>query len=173
MHLARTNGLHKFSRILTNYRCFCDASKPPRTIPIEHPFNRTVRVLKDDAKKIANFILPPKKEVVKPDNELEICDFVASDNKKTEFQSHCDVLIIGGGGVGSSIAYWLKKRAFSGLNVVVLEKDCTVSLELWQLQIFYISIIIVVRKVFDNIIGWWPEATVFPGRKHPNELVCG
>lgn len=131
MHLARTNRLHKFSRLLTNYRCFCDAnnSKPPKTIPTEHPFNRTVRILKDDAQKIANFVLPSKKEIVKPDSELDIRDFVASENKKTEFQSHCDVLIIGGGGVGASIAYWLKKRAFSGLNVVVLEKDCTVGVE--------------------------------------------
>lgn len=74
-------------------------------------------------------MLPSKKEIVKPDSELDIRDFVASENKKTEFQSHCDVLIIGGGGVGASIAYWLKKRAFSGLNVVVLEKDCTVGVE--------------------------------------------
>lgn len=139
MHLARTNGLHKFTKLLTkNYRCFCDSnnSKSPKNIPIENPLNRTVRILKDDAKRIVNFVLPSKKEIVKPDCELDIRDFVASENKKTEFQSHCDVLIIGGGGVGSSIAYWLKKRAFSGLNVVVLEKDCTVSVDRCHLQKF-------------------------------------
>lgn len=43
-----------------------------------------------------------------------------------DFQTHCDVLIIGGGGVGSSIAYWLKEKARDGLNVVVVEKDDTV-----------------------------------------------
>lgn len=131
MHLVRINGLHKFTRLLTNYRCFCDASngKQPKIIPTEHPFKRVVRLLKDDGKKIANFVLPPKKEIVKSEGELDIRDIVASENKNTEFQSHCDILIIGGGGVGASIAYWLKKRAFSGLNVVVLEKDCTVSVE--------------------------------------------
>lgn len=41
------------------------------------------------------------------------------------FQSHCDVLIIGGGGIGSSIAHWLKKKAHDGLSVVVVEKDPT------------------------------------------------
>lgn len=43
------------------------------------------------------------------------------------FQTHCDVLVIGGGGIGSSIAYWLKKEAREGLNVVVVEKDPMVS----------------------------------------------
>ena len=42
---------------------------------------------------------------------------------ETPFQTHCDVLVIGGGGIGSSIAYWLKKEARQGLNVVVVEKD--------------------------------------------------
>uniref|UniRef100_T1H350 FAD-dependent oxidoreductase domain-containing protein 1 n=1 Tax=Megaselia scalaris TaxID=36166 RepID=T1H350_MEGSC len=35
---------------------------------------------------------------------------------------NCDVLVIGGGGVGSSIAFWLKQRS-KDTNVVVLEKD--------------------------------------------------
>ncbi|XP_055909172.1 FAD-dependent oxidoreductase domain-containing protein 1 [Eupeodes corollae] len=43
----------------------------------------------------------------------------------SELQKKCDVLIIGGGGFGSSSAYWLKKRAGDSLNVVVIEKDCT------------------------------------------------
>lgn len=41
--------------------------------------------------------------------------------------THCDVAIIGGGAVGSSIAYWLKKKAGDGLKVAVVEKDKCVS----------------------------------------------
>uniref|UniRef100_T1GPK0 FAD-dependent oxidoreductase domain-containing protein 1 n=1 Tax=Megaselia scalaris TaxID=36166 RepID=T1GPK0_MEGSC len=41
------------------------------------------------------------------------------------FPRNVDVLVIGGGGVGSSIAFWLKKMARDGLNVAVVEKDPT------------------------------------------------
>lgn len=44
-----------------------------------------------------------------------------------DLPSHCDVAIIGGGAVGSSIAYWLKRRAGEDLKVVVIEKDRCVS----------------------------------------------
>ncbi|XP_014086371.2 FAD-dependent oxidoreductase domain-containing protein 1 [Bactrocera oleae] len=42
-------------------------------------------------------------------------------------QSHrkCNVVVIGGGAVGSSTAYWLKKRANRDLSVIVLERDPT------------------------------------------------
>lgn len=36
-----------------------------------------------------------------------------------------DVIIIGGGIIGSSIAYWLKKRMFKDFHVVVVEQDPT------------------------------------------------
>lgn len=44
-------------------------------------------------------------------------------------QSHrkCNVVVIGGGAVGASTAYWLKKRANRDLSVIVLERDPTVS----------------------------------------------
>lgn len=51
--------------------------------------------------------------------------FIQNREDITLFQTHCDVLVIGGGGMGSSIAYWLKQRAQDGLNVVVVEKDPT------------------------------------------------
>lgn len=37
-----------------------------------------------------------------------------------------DIAIIGGGAVGLSVAYWLKRRFPRGFNVTVVEKDPTV-----------------------------------------------
>ena len=84
----------------------------------EHPFKRTVRILKNDMKMLKEYFVPPK-------NEESPVDYIDK-FRKENFQTHCDVLVIGGGGVGSSIAYWLKKRARDGLNVVVVERDSTV-----------------------------------------------
>lgn len=102
----------------------------PAPLPTENPISRTLRLLKNDMGKVKNFLISPAKAPAKPDDQLDIRDFAQKQTETTEFQSHCDVLIIGGGGIGSSIAYWLKKRAFSGLNVVVLEKDPTVIITL-------------------------------------------
>lgn len=48
-------------------------------------------------------------------------------SKEEVFPSYCDVLIVGGGAMGSSIAYHIKQTGRDSLNVVVLEKDPTVS----------------------------------------------
>ncbi|XP_023940297.1 FAD-dependent oxidoreductase domain-containing protein 1 [Bicyclus anynana] len=39
------------------------------------------------------------------------------------YPEHADVVIVGGGYIGASSAYWLKTRAGEGLSVVVLERD--------------------------------------------------
>jgi FAD-dependent oxidoreductase domain-containing protein 1 len=39
-----------------------------------------------------------------------------------------DVLVVGGGAVGSSVAYWLKQVNPKGMNVTVVERDPCVSL---------------------------------------------
>ncbi|XP_049888086.1 FAD-dependent oxidoreductase domain-containing protein 1-like [Pectinophora gossypiella] len=45
-------------------------------------------------------------------------------NKKpTIYPEHADVVVIGGGFIGSAVAYWLKQRTGEGLSVVVFEKD--------------------------------------------------
>lgn len=122
-----------------SYRCLCDKNtkNPPPTISAErpkyegppsvHPFNRTMKMLKNDMKSIKNFILPKKKKII---HHANVDDDFSHKNinvqQSDEFQTFCDVLIIGGGGVGSSIAFWLKKRGMHGINVVVAEKDCTV-----------------------------------------------
>lgn len=77
----------------------------------EHPYLRALRILNNDVKSV--FQAP---------NLTKMMDV------SHIFPTHVDVVIIGGGGMGSSIAYWLKeKTSREGINVVVLEKDLTVS----------------------------------------------
>ncbi|KAJ2953547.1 hypothetical protein O0L34_g1149 [Tuta absoluta] len=45
------------------------------------------------------------------------------DKKAAVYPTHADIVIIGGGFIGASVAYWLKNRAGEGLSVVVFEKD--------------------------------------------------
>ncbi|KAB0794704.1 hypothetical protein PPYR_11543 [Photinus pyralis] len=76
----------------------------------EHPFKRTVRILTDD---VRNFLKSPLRGFSPPSDI---------------FPRHADILIIGGGAVGSSIAYFLKeKTGLRGVNIVVIEKDTTYS----------------------------------------------
>ncbi|XP_076298961.1 FAD-dependent oxidoreductase domain-containing protein 1 [Lasioglossum baleicum] len=44
-------------------------------------------------------------------------------DRPPEISKHCDVVVIGGGVIGSSVAFWLKKRFHKHLKVVVVEKD--------------------------------------------------
>lgn len=98
-----------------------------------HPIRRTLRLLGNDMRKVKEFFVPKEPETEKvPIPTQSQFHFSGERDKSKEatvpddFQTHCDVLIIGGGGVGSSIAYWLKEKARDGLNVVVVEKDDTV-----------------------------------------------
>lgn len=78
----------------------------------ENPFKRTARIIKSDFKKI-------KREMNDLDGEY---------HADSIFPEHCDIVIIGGGIMGSSIAYFLQQRALDGLRVVVVEKDSSVKL---------------------------------------------
>lgn len=97
----------------------------------KHPIRRTFRLLGNDMRKIKEFFVPKEDNYVgepRPLDEVQKTESKAQKEKPDDFQTHCDVLIIGGGGIGSSTAYWLKQRARNGLNVVVVEKDETVSI---------------------------------------------
>ncbi|XP_017097823.2 FAD-dependent oxidoreductase domain-containing protein 1 [Drosophila bipectinata] len=98
----------------------------------KHPIRRTLRLLGNDMRKVKEFFVP--KEAVPEDSKDTIptqSKFKFSGERDRDytlpddFQTHCDVLVIGGGGLGSSVAYWLKEKARDGLNVVVVEKDET------------------------------------------------
>lgn len=84
-----------------------------------NPFQRTINILKGDFQEMFS---GGKKDGRKKDDR-EWNDHLDTFIDRKPFQTHCDVLVVGGGGIGSSIAYWLKKEARAGLNVVVVEKD--------------------------------------------------
>lgn len=74
----------------------------------------------------------------------ELSDIETLWKKPNIIPYQCDVLIIGGGAIGSSIAYWLKKMMHrKEFNVGVIEKDPTVRLTLIHIlnSIIYLPIL--------------------------------
>lgn len=135
----------------SNWRSLSSSNKKPedynKPINEENPTNstnpiqRTFNILGNDLKKVKNFFKTSSatsdndkvnsaetEGIIKetPLQKIQKQQQIRRTNNE-EFQTHCDVLVIGGGGVGSSVAYWLKKQARGGLNVVVVERDPTVS----------------------------------------------
>lgn len=76
---------------------------------------------------------PPLAQPIKPHvhpikKSFDLLGITGRNDPKTHtnlfFPRHCDILIVGGGIMGCSIAYWLKQRGHdNGLNVIVVEQD--------------------------------------------------
>ncbi|XP_018055633.1 PREDICTED: FAD-dependent oxidoreductase domain-containing protein 1-like isoform X1 [Atta colombica] len=94
----------------------------------------------DDTKKYKEFVditTPQEKFLKNIKRDWKLLKHVLSSNRQySDFEklwerpqvipSTCDVLIIGGGAIGSSIAYWLKQKVYKEeFSVVVVEKDPT------------------------------------------------
>uniref|UniRef100_A0A1B6F2Q8 FAD-dependent oxidoreductase domain-containing protein 1 n=1 Tax=Cuerna arida TaxID=1464854 RepID=A0A1B6F2Q8_9HEMI len=114
---SKNNHICKLSNLATksiSYFGFCNkmSFKCYSNNHDEHPLRKTMRILKSDMKYLIKLI----------DGDATVENL----RPTNQFPNHCDVLIVGGGVIGSSIAYWLKQRALSGLHVVVLEKDASV-----------------------------------------------
>lgn len=148
--LCRNRSIFKSYLItISRGQNFCDVkSKFPRVQNGDNdqlnPIQKTFNIIKDDFKRITAalksfnlFKSPNTMEASK--NQSSTAPFSLSNGSAYEidsynprypdeplFQTHCDVVIIGGGGVGASVAYWLKQKARDGLNVVVVERDPTV-----------------------------------------------
>lgn len=77
----------------------------------EHPMERVKRFVKRDINDFIKQINDPFKEYM--------------DDKV--FPKTVDILIIGGGAIGSSIAYWIQNKCRDGITIAVVEKDLSVN----------------------------------------------
>ena len=80
-------------------------------------------------------------------------------NKKTkflkqDFQAFYDVVIIGGGVMGCSVAYWLAQRIYRGMKIAVIERDPTVRIKskMRQQIINLLSILLDSRNALEKLI---------------------
>ena len=117
----------------------------------QHPFNRTINILGNDMKSLKNNVESFISRFNKT-REIARRDVRASSKYHYEiFPEHCDIAIIGGGVIGSSIAYWLKQRVPHAITVTVVEKDPTVNQNVLSLgQVNNNSSLSMRSRVFDS-----------------------
>lgn len=115
----------KFPKV---YRSSCNCrhvhegspNEPPRP---ENPFKRTLRILGNDMKSAKRSVESFISKVQSAREAAEKAQKLNSAYRDGIFPEHSDIAIIGGGAMGSSIAYWLKQRAPNALTITVIEKD--------------------------------------------------
>lgn len=92
-----------------------DTKKYKEFVDITSPQERFLKNMKRDWKMLKHVL-----------SNRQYSDFKELWERPQVIPSTCDVLIIGGGAIGSSIAYWLKQKIYrEEFNVVVVEKDPT------------------------------------------------
>ncbi|KYN17919.1 FAD-dependent oxidoreductase domain-containing protein 1 [Trachymyrmex cornetzi] len=93
-----------------------DAKKYKEFVDIVTPQDRFLKNVKRDWKLLKRLL----------SSDRQYSDFDKLWGRPQVIPSTCDVLIIGGGAIGSSIAYWLKQKVYrEEFSVVVVEKDPT------------------------------------------------
>ena len=61
-------------------------------------------------------------------NERVLDQLRPKDKRKTKYYikdylANYDIVIMGGGAIGCSVAYWLAQRIYNGVNILVIERD--------------------------------------------------
>lgn len=101
---------------------------PTLKVVDENPISRTHRILKEDVVGIKKFVPVVNEKSWGENVSMFKHTLLGGGEGYPEdeiFPSHVDVVIIGGGAIGSSVAYFLKERAREGLRIAVLERDKT------------------------------------------------
>ncbi|XP_012149508.1 FAD-dependent oxidoreductase domain-containing protein 1 isoform X4 [Megachile rotundata] len=104
-------------QINSSQKCVCFQMKRTFAKKGQDKTSLTLKDLKNNVVSIKEALLPKMKD----DDE----DLIRWMGRPPIIPQQCDVVIIGGGAMGSSIAYWLKKRVFKDLKVIVIERDPT------------------------------------------------
>ena len=101
------------------------------------PFSSENNFLPYDERLVVNTTCPPLAKplnlphddpLVRSLNALGIKGPGAKDptyDQRVGFPRHCDILIVGGGVIGCSVAYWIQQRVQQALKIVVIERDPT------------------------------------------------
>ncbi|CAN7992996.1 unnamed protein product [Ixodes hexagonus] len=102
--------------------CFHRHRLTPRTIPARSAGD-------DERNRLSDGTISPELKVfnIFRDEFKGYMKSSGSDTTEPPFPKEVDILVIGGGIMGSSVAYWLKQRAPESFSLAVVERDLTYS----------------------------------------------